>query len=146
MFVVSTSSDAAGTTLVKDIFPGATYYYNGAPPGSYIPNSSNPANLTNVNGILFFTAEDGIHGPELWQSDGAAAGTIIVADISPGSAGSNPSNLTAVSGTLFFSADDGIHGNELWKLVDDGQGQASLALSGFPATVTAGVLITSRTR
>jgi len=100
-------SDAAGTTLVKDIFPGLHTYY-----GYYVtftaPNNSNPGNLTNVNGTLFFTAADGVHGNGLWKSDGTAAGTTMVNAI-------NPDDLTNVNGTLFFQATDGTHGYELWK-------------------------------
>ena len=29
-----------------------------------------------MNGTLFFTANDGVHGSELWKSDGTAAGTV----------------------------------------------------------------------
>ncbi|HEV3079098.1 MAG TPA: ELWxxDGT repeat protein, partial [Gemmataceae bacterium] len=106
---------AAGTTLIKDIYPGSTIY-NG-PYGAYsnTPNSSYPGSLTNVNGTLFFNANDGTHGYELWKSDGTKAGTTMVADINPGSAGSGPIILTNVNGTLFFSANDGTHGYELWK-------------------------------
>ena len=43
-----------------------------------------PSDLTNVNGTLFFTANDGTHGDELWKSDGTAAGTVLVKDINPG--------------------------------------------------------------
>jgi ELWxxDGT repeat protein len=71
--------------------------------------------LTNVNGTLFFSANDGIHGHELWKSDGTAENTVLVKDIYAGSNGSSAYYLTNVNGTLFFSADDGIHGQELWK-------------------------------
>jgi ELWxxDGT repeat protein len=97
-----------GTVLVKDIFPGR---YRGA--YVYYPNSSFPSNLTNVNGTLFFTA-DGSNGRELWKSAGTAAGTVLVKDIIPGSAGSGPGYLTNVNGTLFFTASAG-NGRELWK-------------------------------
>src|SRR5262249_36204209 len=77
--------------------------------------SSSPDSLTNVNGVAFFTANDGVHGRELWKSDGTAAGTGLVADINPGSGSSNPDNLTAVGSTLFFTANDGTHGTQLWE-------------------------------
>ena len=110
-----TNGTAAGTTLVKDIFPGSY------PPGSFSyspppPHSSFPAYLTNVNGTLFFSANDGIHGTELWESNGTLAGTSLVNDIGPTSAGSYPRYLTNVNGQLFFSADDGFHGFEPWAL------------------------------
>ncbi len=99
----------AGTVLVKDIWPGS------------LPSSpwSSRSDLTNVNGTLFFVAADGVHGSELWKSDGTEAGTVLVKDIWPGSDPSScysgPSSLTNVNGTLFFIANDGTHGYELWK-------------------------------
>ena len=101
---------AAGTALVKDIFPGS----------NPINAWSAPANLTAVNGTLFFTADDGTHGWELWKSDGTAAGTVMVKDIYTGSSGgvplgSAPADLTNVNGTLFFTARDAGNGRELWK-------------------------------
>ena len=131
---------AAGTVMVKDIFPGGatvTGHYGGS---YYAPNSSNPNWLTNVNGTLYFQANDGVHGTELWKSDGTAAGTTMVADINPGSATSYPANLTNANGTLLFSANDGVHGDELWALNTSNAAPApSLGVSGFPATTTAGV-------
>ncbi len=95
-----------GTTLgqialVKDINDGSSWSY--------------PLNLTNVNGTLFFTANDGINGVELWKSDGTAAGTVLVKDINIGGGWSQPEYLTAVGNVLYFSADDGVNSRELWK-------------------------------
>jgi len=115
---------AAGTAMVKDIFPGGYYSQTYL---QYIANSSNPANLTNVNGTLFFTAT-GVDGT-LWQSDGTAAGTTI---INLGSGSALPTDLTNANGTLFFAAN-----NQLWAL--NTVPTPSLAVSGFPATTTAGV-------
>ncbi|HEY9753324.1 MAG TPA: ELWxxDGT repeat protein, partial [Coleofasciculaceae cyanobacterium] len=107
----------AGTVLVKDINPRVIDFRGPWPEGSY------PSNLTNVNGTLFFTADDYISGRELWRSDGTTAGTVLVGDITPrsGYGYDGPSSLINVNGTLFFTADDGIHGNEVWKLVSPDQ-------------------------
>jgi ELWxxDGT repeat protein len=47
-----------GTSLIQDIWPGELG------PGS--PNSANPTRLTYGNAALFFIAEEGEHGRELW--------------------------------------------------------------------------------
>ncbi len=105
------SSDGATATMIEDAVPGG-----GINPGS---SDSNPQGLTDVNGTLFFWADDGTNGIELWKSDGATATLLEDAvpggGINPGSAGSFPDWLTDVNGTLFFSADDGTNGRELWK-------------------------------
>jgi len=88
-------------TLVRDIEPGAT--------------GSNPIELTNVNGTLYFIAADSTSGLEVWKSDGTSAGTQVVAEISPGALPSFPQFLTNVNGTLFFSAEEINAGRELYK-------------------------------
>ncbi len=57
-----------GHLLVKDIFPGA--------------GSSSVYGLTDVNGILYFSANNGVNGSELWKSNGTTSGTVMVKDIS----------------------------------------------------------------
>ena len=37
-----------------------------------------------LNGVAYFVANDGVHGPEVWRSDGTSAGTWLVSDLSPG--------------------------------------------------------------
>ncbi|MBC7919961.1 MAG: hypothetical protein H7Z75_02630, partial [Ferruginibacter sp.] len=50
-----------GTGLVADIYPGQV-------PSSYADRFG-PFNLTSVDGVLFFTANDGVNGQELWKFD-----------------------------------------------------------------------------
>src|SRR5262245_51947037 len=78
-------------------------------------DGSNPLDLVNVGGTLYFAADDGIGGRELYKSNGTAGGTTLVKDIRPGPEGSAPSDLVNVNGTLYFAADDGVRGRELWK-------------------------------
>lgn len=77
--------------------------------------SSSPQSIVAINGTVFFSANDGADGVELWKSDGTQAGTVMVKDIETGSGSSNPANLTNVNGTLFFSAYDSTNSIELWK-------------------------------
>ena len=123
----------AGTVLVKDINPGG---------------SSAPENLTSVGGFfdktLYFTANDGVSGVELWKSDGTAAGTVLVKDIAPGAASSTPAELASVGGVLLFAADDGTNGVEPWT--SDGTGAGTTLIkdvapgeaSSDPALFTSG--------
>ena len=98
----------AGTVMVKDI---AIDTSDPMYPDPLV--SSYPYHLTNVNGTLFFAAEDPADGVELYKSDGTEAGTVRVKDIDPiGS--SYPDNLVAMGSTLFFTADDG-SGPQLYK-------------------------------
>ena len=62
---------------------------------------------------LFFIADDGVHGSELWVTDGVAA-PVMVTDINP-SGSSEPRSLTAIGNVLWFNADDGTNGRELWR-------------------------------
>ncbi len=91
---------AAGTRRVADLWPG--------------PKGSAPEELLPVGGRLYFTADDGLHGRELWRL--ARGVPQRVADLAPGAAPSSPNDLTAAGGLLFFGADDGDSGREPWVL------------------------------
>ena len=101
-----TDGTDAGTVLVKDINPGAT--------------GSTPQNLQHIGNSwekLLFTADDGVHGRELWVSDGTPAGTVLVKDILPGVGEGYPSDpYYPLSGMYaYFRADDGVNGKQLWE-------------------------------
>lgn len=66
-------------------------------------------------GVAYLALDDGIHGMELFRSDGTAAGTRLVADICPGIRESGPQDLAVHDGIVYFSADDCVHGRELWR-------------------------------
>lgn len=96
-----------GTAMVRDIHPGADSGLEGG--GGY------PKFFIAVGGVLYFNADDGIDGRELWKSDGTEPGTVMVHDINPGAGSSSPRDLTESGGEIFFKADDGTNGTELWK-------------------------------
>ena len=123
---------ADGTRLLKDINTTDSPY------GNY-PVGSNAYNFTEFDGQLFFTANDGVTGNELWVSDGTADGTQLLKDINaPDSpygnypVGSNAYNFTEFDGQLFFTANDGVTGNELW--VSDGTADGTQLLKDINIT------------
>jgi ELWxxDGT repeat protein len=69
------------------------------------------------NNILYFSADNGSSGRELWRSDGTSGGTYAVFS-QPGSVELYPTELFVFSGSLFFSGYAPTTGQELW--VSDG--------------------------
>ena len=96
--------------LVKDINIGTSNY------GYY--NNSRPTELTEFKGKLYFNADDGENGRELWVSDGTTEGTNLLIDINSGANASYPDNLIQIGNKLYFSATTEENGRELW--VSDG--------------------------
>ena len=110
-----TDGTAAGTTLVKDVYPG--------------PFSSNPVSFAAMGSTLYFTAYDDVYELELWKSDGTAAGTAMVKEIIPVRYKSDIHSLTPFHGALLFAANDEVHGPELWK--SDGTAAGTFRLKNF---------------
>lgn len=98
-----TDGTAVGTGYVKNINPT-----NGG--------DSAPRSLTVANNKLFFTANNGTTGRELYVTTGPLAANISSIDICPGVLASSPQNLTAFNDKVYFSAlncSSGITG--IWK-------------------------------
>ena len=119
-------ADGAMAAEVADIQPGS--------------GGSNPGGLVGLGNKVFFAADDGISGRELWCSDGTTQGTQLVADLNPGGS-SNPEHLAASGNLLFFAASDNDHGTEVWR--SDGTQSGTILLddvapgpdSGFDPTI-----------
>jgi hypothetical protein len=111
--------------LVKDIRPGV--------------ESSDAAEFTVLDGVVYFRANDGAHGFELWRTDGTTVGTQLVIDLNPGTPNGFPANLAAANGHLFFNAFNTaeIAGSKVWR--SDGTATGTILLADtFPDLPGAG--------
>jgi ELWxxDGT repeat protein len=70
--------------------------------------------FTEFQGSLYFRANDGVNGNELWKVN-PTTGLTMVKDIRPGSAGSNSNLIWVVGNSMYFQADDGTNGYEMWR-------------------------------
>lgn len=104
---------SAGTVLVKDINPG---------PGSAFHYRY--SEFVVFNNELYFQADDGVHGFELWKTDGTPEGTVMVKDVNdlPPWESSLPGDFTVFKGELYFSAYNGFLNWKLWKTDGTGAG------------------------
>lgn len=97
-----TNGTAAGTRRVKDIRPGQAH--------------SSPRWLTDRDGVLYFAADDGVHGVDLWRSDGSDFGTYRVSQGLPTpTKGSVPAMAGTLGDRLLFTATDDLQGRGLWS-------------------------------
>lgn len=93
----------AGTSLFYDINKSVTNSSN-----------SNPNNLIVANGNLYFSANDGVNGFELWKTDGTPSGTAMLNQICPGACHGLPQQIFQNKNTLFFGGNS--PDRELYKL------------------------------
>lgn len=99
-----------GTQLLKDICPGR--------PSGW---ASGFLKSKATDHFVFFSANDGVHGVELWASDGTASGTNMVKDLN-----ANLGEITTTNDYAFFTV--GKNGDrELWR--SDGTENGTFQLS-----------------
>ena len=70
-------------------------------------SSSFPRELTPAANKLYFVANDGISGFELWSISDQGTKPSLISDLHPGNTSSSPEELTVVGKNLYFSADQG---------------------------------------
>lgn len=106
-----TDGSSGGAHRVKEIRPGT--------PGAFDTWGVTACSV--VGDHIVFAADDGVHGRELWVSDGTDAGTRLLHEFEPGEAGlwnNTYAAFTSFGGRSFFAGRDDEHGVELW--VTDG--------------------------
>ncbi|QXP78698.1 MULTISPECIES: ELWxxDGT repeat protein [Winogradskyella] len=96
----------SGTFMVKDIRTGNQ---------SSMQNYNDQQKFTVLNDILYFNANDGINGFELWRSDGTESGTYMIKDINIGNSNNNsyPREFVLLNNIIYFIAHDNT-GTALW--------------------------------
>ena len=115
-------TDGSTVSLVKDI--------NGIAAGS------GPNDLVATGNRVYFEADDGTNGRELWVTDGSDPGTKMVKDHNPsGSTGIGPASV-ANGNTLFYVPNDSATGAEPWR-TDGTPGGTSLVKDITPGTTGA---------
>jgi LPXTG-site transpeptidase (sortase) family protein len=75
---------------------------------------STPTDLVPIGNAMFFAADDGIHGKEIFKTSPPYNSIDLVADIWHGANGSNPRELTRLGWMLFYIANDST-GVEVWR-------------------------------
>jgi len=127
---------AAGTRMVRDINPGAAAgILRSGDFGAALPR------LIPAGDHLVFAADDGVHGFELWRSDGSTAGTALLLDTTPDSAlgglrlGRQPTLFAAFGDeAAFFSLDVQAPPLTLRVWRTDGTAQGTEPLGELPFT------------
>lgn len=102
-----TDGTSSGTVMVKDMYPGQG--------SGHTPFPLSFVSMLVFNHELYFRATDGIHGIELWKTNGTSSGTLMVKDIGEGEFDSGPYSLAVLGDRLYFSAETLSLGQEIWS-------------------------------
>lgn len=101
-----TDGTPAGTRMVADVNPG---------PANAMQLSLSPTSMCAVGGTLYFVANDGSHGYEIWRTDGTAANTSLLVDLAAGATDSSPRTLVELGGALLFTSSFSGSGRWWWR-------------------------------
>ena len=132
-----TDGTQAGTVMVDDVRPGSV---GGLENESEAGGETTQDIFADGNGTIYFSGDDGIHGLELWQTDGTAARTSQIAQINQSTLGSDPGQGVYLNGKYIFRADDGIKGSQLWT--SDGTAAGTTLLSDVAPAVLSNYQLT----
>lgn len=89
--------------------------------------ASRPSKITNAGGTAFFLADDGVHGNDLWKSDGTASGTQLVKEVFPGTSSVSLEFEATINNTVYFVTNL----NVLWR--SDGTAGGTIKLKDVSA-------------
>lgn len=92
--------------------------------------------LIRFGDAVYFAADDGVHGLELWKTDGTADGTVLVRDVVPGSQSSHVGSFAVLGDHLYFSA-KGQTLDGLWRTDGTDDGTVRVASMTYPTHTTA---------
>lgn len=90
--------------------------------------------LMTVGSVAYFMANEKTTSNELWVTDGTSAGTHLVKDVTPGTAGDPPRLLAPYKGGVAFTAHDTDFRYQLY--ITDGTTAGTKQLTGFTASNT----------
>lgn len=144
LIFLTLSGDSASGLLTYPLFQGNKFFFaaptiaegyelwisDGTPAGtSMVKNINSGAadgiDLSELSWVytaneLYFAANDGTNGNELWRSNGTETGTTLVQNINPGPGSSDPDLSFLAFGKIIFTATDGDHPDNTDLFVIDG--------------------------
>jgi len=115
---------AAAVHAVEDASDGPAYLIRNIAHGPDREESSEARGFVGARDLVFFTAEDGEHGRELWRTDGTPGGTRLVRDIVEGPDDGLARSTTPIAfgDMAAFTAEDG----NVWR--SDGSAEGTFKL------------------
>ncbi|HXU46264.1 MAG TPA: hypothetical protein VN783_12115 [Thermoanaerobaculia bacterium] len=128
----ATDGTREGTRLVADIDRDQMPYDNSELEPHLLHSigiGSDPTDLVRAGTNVFFVADDGRTGRELWISNGNRRGTRQVADLVPGRVSSTPRNLVVIDDDVYFFAAHGADGEGEGLYRSDGTPDGTVLIS-----------------